>query len=201
MILVGPSSYACDVRNLSTQIIVLRSEIIVQCETIFGTALATRLHIADSKRDWPNSFPRKESAIAPDSVNYRGRCTLSELVDVPSWPERSRWGCISFGASFFLFLVRCSWVGWRRLIKGSKESEHPTWRTYSVNAASLVAGTSRLTSMAFVFSWLLSGGSPYGMDPSAGLWKPLGPIIKWTLVASIAQQASFAPQPWFFSWA
>jgi hypothetical protein len=77
----------------------------------------------------------------------------------------------------------------------------PTWRTYSVNAASLVAGTARLTSMAFVFSWLLSGGSPRGMDPSPGLWKPLGPIIKWTLVASIAQQASFAPQPCFFSWA
>jgi hypothetical protein len=60
VILVGPSSYARDVRNLSTKIIVLRSEIIIRCETIFGTALATRLHIADSKRDWPNSFPREE---------------------------------------------------------------------------------------------------------------------------------------------
>ena len=100
-------------------------------------------------------------------------------------PLGSRWECRSLRA---FFLIPCSlfWVAWRGSIRGSQESEHPSWRTYCVNAALLVAVTATLTSMAFIFSWLLSGGSPHGMDPSPGLWKSLGPIIKWTLVASVA---------------
>jgi hypothetical protein len=89
--------------------------------------------------------------------------------------------------SSFLFLVPGSLLGvaWRRSIKGRQGPQHPTWRTYSINAALLLAGAATLISMAFVFSWLRSGGSPHGMDPSPGLWKSLGPTIKWTLVATV----------------
>ena len=90
--------------------------------------------------------------------------------------------------SSVLFLIPCSllWVAWRRSSEGTQGSDTLTWRTYSINAALLVAGTGTLTSIAFIFSWLLNGGSPHGMDPSPGLWKSLGPIIRWTLIASIA---------------
>jgi hypothetical protein len=87
-----------------------------------------------------------------------------------------------------LFLIPCSLlcVAWSRSVRASRESERAEWRRYCVNAALLAASTTTLTSVAFIFSWLLSGGSPHGMDPSPGLWKFLGPTIKWTLLASLA---------------
>jgi hypothetical protein len=87
-----------------------------------------------------------------------------------------------------LFLIPSSllWVAWRRSSKGSQKSHHRSWRMYCINAALLVAGTATLTSIVFAFSWLLNGGSPHGMDASPGLWKSLVPIIKWTLITSVA---------------
>jgi len=90
--------------------------------------------------------------------------------------------------SGILFLIPCSllWVAWRRSVKGRQEVEQPDWRTYCVNAALLVASIGTLTSVVWVFSWLASGGSPHGLEPSPGLWRYLGPINKWTLLASVA---------------
>jgi hypothetical protein len=112
-------------------------------------------------------------------------CTFAEIGEVPSMDGAQPLGM--YIVSSVLFLIPCSllWVAWRRSTKGSQESELHTWRRYCVNAALLVAGAATLTTIAFVFSWLLSGGSPHGMDPSPGLWKSLGPIIKWTLVTSV----------------
>lgn len=87
-----------------------------------------------------------------------------------------------------LFLIPCSLlsVAWSRSVKATRESERAKWRGYCVGAALLMASTTTLTSAAFIFSWLLNGGSPHGLDPSPGLWKSLGPTIKWTLLASVA---------------
>jgi len=89
--------------------------------------------------------------------------------------------------SVVLFMIPCSllWIAWRRSIKGRQESEQADWRTHCITAALLVAATATPTSMAFVFSWLLSGGSPHGMDTPPGLWKPLAAVVKWTLLASL----------------
>jgi len=57
---------------------------------------------------------------------------------------------------------------------------------HRINASLLVAGTATLTSIGFAFSWLLNGGALAEWTHLPGLWKSLVPIIKWTLIASVA---------------
>jgi hypothetical protein len=86
-----------------------------------------------------------------------------------------------------LFLLPCSLLGvaWRRLTMDGQESAKPSWRTHCISAALLVASSATLVSVVSIVSWLHSGGSPHGLGPPPGLWKLLGPVLKWTLIASV----------------
>ncbi len=86
-----------------------------------------------------------------------------------------------------LFFLPCAllWAAWRRGLKGGQQSPQPNWRVYCVNAALIIASCAMLAIMGFVVSWFHNGGSPHGLAPAPGLWKSLGPIFTWTLIASV----------------
>jgi hypothetical protein len=93
--------------------------------------------------------------------------------------------------SSILFLLPCSLllVAWSRVFKSGPDSARPNWRTYCLKAAVLVASLVTLASMAFIASWLSNGGSPHGLDPAPGLWKPLGPLFGRSVVLSVVLAA------------
>jgi hypothetical protein len=77
-------------------------------------------------------------------------------------------------------------AGWTTGLRIGKESSRPNWRTYALYAALMVATCSTLAGVGFFVSWFHNGGSPHGMTPPQGLWKPLGRVFMSTLVASVA---------------
>ena len=103
-----------------------------------------------------------------------------------------------------LFLLPFSllWIAWRRSDRNERETNPPNWRVYFNKAALSVATFSTLLEMAFFFSWFHNGGSPHGMTPPPGLWKALGPVAIWSLVASVILGA-FGKGKWrlmFLAW-
>jgi len=92
-----------------------------------------------------------------------------------------------FIVTLVLFLLPSSllWVAWRRSVRSASEAPPPRWRAYCGKAALILAVCSMLLELAFFYSWFHNGGSPHGMMPSPGLWKLIGRVPAWTLVASV----------------
>jgi hypothetical protein len=90
-----------------------------------------------------------------------------------------------------LFLLPCSllWAAWRRSIRTASESPAPSWQTYCGNAALILAAFSTLVELVFFYSWFHNSGSPHGLMPSPGIWKIVGRISFWFLVASVVVSA------------
>jgi hypothetical protein len=98
------------------------------------------------------------------------------------------------GVLYFLPLstLVAAWLG---AAQSERESPRPKWRTFCFKSALFVASLATVTSMAFVFSWLHSGGSPHGMGPAPGVWQHLRPISNWTLIATIGLATSGKGKP------
>jgi cytochrome b len=96
-----------------------------------------------------------------------------------------------FMATMVLFLLPCSllWAAWRRSVRNASESRAPTWRAHCGAAALVLAACSTLLELVFYYSWFHNGGSPHGMMPSPGVWKIVGRIAFWILVASVVISA------------
>ena len=54
-----------------------------------------------------------------------------------------------------------------------------------MSAALIVATLATIAAMAFLFSWLHSGGDPHGMGAPPGPWKILGRVTEWLLLGTI----------------
>ena len=78
------------------------------------------------------------------------------------------------------------WLAWRNKIKSGHVPSESRWRAYSMVASLIAASSATLVEISFVVSWFHNGGSPHGMAPSPGLWKTLGPIFRYTMIASAA---------------
>lgn len=91
-----------------------------------------------------------------------------------------------YAVTMVLFLIPLSILGiaWRGELRKGKEVRD--WRSYCLRLA-LVAGiVATLTAMVSGFSWTHNGGSPHGLMPRPGLWLTLRPIVKWSVVATVA---------------
>jgi hypothetical protein len=88
-----------------------------------------------------------------------------------------------------LFLLPCTvlLLALRRYTSG--EGGLHNWRTYCGGAALISAGCSTVLELVFFVSWFHNGGSPHGMTPSPGIWKVIGRISAWFLIASLALSA------------
>ena len=90
--------------------------------------------------------------------------------------------------SAVLLLPACAllWLAWRNKIKSWYLPSESRWRAFSMVASLIAASCATLLEIGFVVSWFHNGGSPHGMEPSPGLWRTLGPIFRYTLVASVS---------------
>jgi hypothetical protein len=77
------------------------------------------------------------------------------------------------------------WIAWRRKIETRNQPIQPRWRRYCLADSLVAASCATLACIGRFASWFHNGGSPHGLLPSPGLWKPLGPVFMWTLCASI----------------
>ncbi len=110
-----------------------------------------------------------------------------------------------FIVTMVLFLLPCSllWAAWRRSIRNAREPAAPSWRAYCGKATLILAAFSTLLELVFFYSWFHNGGSPHGLMPSSGIWKIVGRISFWFLVASVVVSA-FGKGRWrllIFAWA
>ena len=90
--------------------------------------------------------------------------------------------------TLILFLLPSAllWTAWRRSARRASRGTYLGWRGFYGKAALILAFCSTLLELVFFFSWFHNGGSPHGMMPSPGIWKVMGRISGWTLVASLA---------------
>jgi len=93
-----------------------------------------------------------------------------------------------FIVTVLLFLLPSSllWAARRRYSQSKIETPTPNWRKYSSIAALILAVCSMLLELVFFYSWFRNGGSPHGLMPSRGIWKSVGPLSFWALVASLS---------------
>jgi len=75
---------------------------------------------------------------------------------------------------------------WRHISKKNIAMETASWRLVSLKVSLHVALFATATSALLLVSWFRNGGSPYGMWPSPGMWKHLGPVSGWSGILSIA---------------
>jgi hypothetical protein len=96
-----------------------------------------------------------------------------------------------FIVTVVFFMLPCSllWMGWRRSARSASEGPPPNWRAYCGKAGLILAICSTLLELVFFNSWFHNGGSPHGMMPSPGVWKVVGRISGWSLVASVVLSA------------
>ena len=85
-----------------------------------------------------------------------------------------------------LFVVPCTLLFLAGRNLSGTNGTIPPWRRYFSMVAIFVAGVSTLIHVVWNVSWLRSGGSPHGMGAGHGIWQPLGPILVWTFLISIA---------------
>jgi hypothetical protein len=87
-----------------------------------------------------------------------------------------------------LFLIPLSILGiaWRGELRKGRDAAPLDWRSYCLRLA-LVAGViATLAAMVSSLSWTHSGGSPHGLMPPPGLWLTFRPIVKWSIVTTVA---------------
>jgi len=87
-----------------------------------------------------------------------------------------------------LFLIPLSILGfaWRGALGNEKHLATLHWRSYCLRLALVAGSVATLTAMVASFSWTHSGGSPHGLMPPPGLWLSVRPIVKWSVVATVA---------------
>src|SRR6267378_1656970 len=90
---------------------------------------------------------------------------------------------------FFLLPSSLLCAAWKGLEHATRKTPSPKWRQYFGIAAIALALCSTGLELVFFYSWFHNGGSPHGMMPPRGIWKVVGPIAGWTLVASIVLTA------------
>jgi hypothetical protein len=98
-----------------------------------------------------------------------------------------------------LFILPSTLLGaaWTTVLRIGGESSRPKWRTYSLYAALTVGTCSTLAAVSFFVSWFHNGGSPHGMTPPLGLWRPFGRVFMCTLVSTLPLAAFGKGKPRF----
>src|SRR5579885_1527158 len=86
---------------------------------------------------------------------------------------------------FFILPSSLLAAAWKRALEPEQQWFQSGWRAYSLKGALIAASCATLANIGLFISWFHNGGSPHGMIPTPGLWKSLGPISAWTLVASV----------------
>jgi len=106
-------------------------------------------------------------------------------------------------AIFFLLPAFFLCAAWRRSRIDAVEAVAACWRTYSGNAALLLAACCTVLELLFFFSWFKNGGSPHGMMPSDGLWTVIRRLPLLAAFAASIMLGAFGKGKWrlrFLGW-
>jgi hypothetical protein len=73
-------------------------------------------------------------------------------------------------------LLSAAWFNWSRPSDPEKTDakKYPRWREHCELAALILAMVATFLNLISWLSWFHNGGSPHGMCPPLGLWKPTG---------------------------
>jgi hypothetical protein len=89
-------------------------------------------------------------------------------------------------AALFLIPLSILGIAWRGELKKGRNAASLDWRSYCLRLALVAGGTATLAAIVSSFSWTHSGGSPHGRMPPPGLWLTFRPIVKWSIVTTVA---------------
>ena len=89
--------------------------------------------------------------------------------------------------ALLLSLISGAWFSWA---KASHPTESDTrkyspWRKRCELAALILAVLTTVLNLVSWLSWFHNGGSPHGMTPPLGLWRPAGQAGFWSLIATV----------------
>ena len=99
-----------------------------------------------------------------------------------------------YWATVILFVAPC-WLlilAWRRLVRSGNLLKLPTWRKHVIRAALAAGWLATVLHFVWNVSWLYNGGSPHGLSPESGIWRPLGPILVWIFALATLLGVLFA---------
>jgi len=90
-------------------------------------------------------------------------------------------------------LLTAAWFSWARASDSAKNEtkKYPGWRKRCEIAALILAIAATVFNLVSWFSWFHNGGSPHGMTPPLGLWKPTG-LAAFCAMISALTLAGFA---------
>jgi len=84
-------------------------------------------------------------------------------------------------------LLSGAWFSWVKADDPAKTgtTKYPGWRRRCEIAALILAIAATVFNLVSWFSWFHNGGSPHGMTPPLGLWKPAGRAAFCALIAAL----------------
>ncbi len=87
-----------------------------------------------------------------------------------------------------LFLIPLAMLGfaWHGELVKRKDVSSLDWRSLWLRLALITGDIATASSMISSFSRTHNGGSPHGLMPPAGLWLTIRPIVKWSILTTLA---------------
>src|ERR1700737_1050673 len=84
-------------------------------------------------------------------------------------------------------LLSGAWFSWARAFDPAKTQikKYPEWRKGCEMGALLLATAATVFNLVSWFSWFHNGGSPHGMTPPLGVWKPAGLAAFGALISAL----------------
>jgi hypothetical protein len=84
-------------------------------------------------------------------------------------------------------LLSAAWFSWARAGDPTKTEtkEYARWRKRCELAALILAIAATLFNLVSWLSWFHNGGSPHGMTPPLGLWRPAGLAAFCALISAV----------------
>lgn len=77
------------------------------------------------------------------------------------------------------------WSAWRRSSVSAAKEWRSDWRIACGKIGLVLAVCSTLFEIVFFFSYFHNGGSPHGFMPLPGIWRIVGRLSLWALVATL----------------
>jgi hypothetical protein len=84
-------------------------------------------------------------------------------------------------------LLTAAWFSWVRAASPAQNGprKYPLWRKRCEIAALILAIAATVFNLISWFSWFHNGGSPHGMTPPLGLWRPAGLAALCALISAL----------------
>jgi hypothetical protein len=96
-------------------------------------------------------------------------------------------------------LLSGAWFSWARASDPAKTKtkKYPGWRKRCEMGALILAIAATVFNLVSWFSWFHNGGSPHGMTPPRGLWRPAGLAAFCALISALTLAGFATGKRWW----